>query len=142
MNVAESRQVTALWYSDLSMLKQHHPQFDPDCSLPIDRFSALLAETRMKEVLVCQLEKNGSRCNQPHGKGWLALRKDGRKCLIGGDCANKHFNASEAFRAERNRLNHEIAIHDNLMALQELLKDREATGARIAKTREQLNQYR
>lgn len=142
MNVAESKHITALWYNDLSTLKQHHPQFDPDSSLPIEHFSALLAETRMKETLYCQLEKTGSRCNQPHGKGWLALRKDGHKCLIGGDCANKHFNASEAFRAERSRLNHEIAVHDNITALTELLKDRDATGARIAKAREHLSKYR
>ena len=142
MNVAESKHVTALWYNDLSTLKEHHPQFHPECSLPIEQLSALLAETRMKETLSCQLDKAGSRCNQPHRKGWLALRKDGIKCLIGGDCANKHFNASETFRAERNRLIHEIAVHENLTALAELLKDREATAARIAKARERLKTYR
>lgn len=142
MNVADSKHITALWYNDLSTLRQHHPQFDPDCSLPIDQFSALLAETRMKEVLFCQLEKDGSRCNQPHHNGWLALRKDGWKCLIGGDCANKNFNASEAFRAERSRLNHEIAVHDNLTALAQLLKDHDAIASRIVKARQRLNEYR
>jgi hypothetical protein len=142
MNAAESKYVTALWYSDLATLKQHHPQFDSDCSLPIEQFGALLAETHMKEKLLCQLEKDGSRCNQPHNNGWLAIRKDGRKCLIGCECADKNFNASEAFRAERNRIGHEIAVHENLTALADLLKDREALRDRIAKVREHLNAYR
>lgn len=142
MDAADTKKITALWYSDLSTLREQHPELDLDCSMTIEQFSALRAETHTKEKLICQLEKAGNRCNTPFNNGWLALRKDGRKVLIGCDCAEKHFHASDKFRAERNRIGQEIAVQENLVALAELLKDRHALGLRIAKARQQLNDYR
>lgn len=142
MTVLEQHLATALWYNDIATLTLEHPEFDPACTIPIEQFKALLARTAFKEKLLCQLEKEGSRCNQPHGNGWLALRKDGRKGVIGGDCADKNFNASETFLIERNRMNQEIAIQEILSALSVMLKDRNALAARIKKARDQLSKNR
>lgn len=132
-----------LLYTDLATLKNQRADFDPECSITIDNFGALISATGMREQLTCQLETPTSgRCNQPHHKGWLAKRKDGPECLIGGDCADKYFNANETFRAERHRMNHDIAVEGHLVALRELLKDRSAVQERVQQCRKRLSAYR
>lgn len=134
---------TPLLYTDLTTLKNQRPDFDPECVITIDNFAALISATLMREELTCQLDTpNGGRCNQPHHKGWLAKRKDGAECLIGGDCADKYFNANETFRAERHRMNHDLAVEAHLVALRELLKDSDAVQERVLQCRKRLSAYR
>ena len=43
----------------------------------------------------CQLEIDGKICKEPHGKGWIMMRRDGVEGYIGGDCADSHFETND-----------------------------------------------
>jgi len=121
-----------LYFTDMVTLRAHRASYDAAASITIATFQSLISAVLMREDLSCQLShRDGGRCNHWFRRGWLARRKDGVEVIIGGDCAQKHFNASETFRLEKRRLSREIAVEGHLTALAELLRDRSAVRSRI-----------
>lgn len=119
-----------LIFTDFVSIKSR-PHFDEQCSITLNNFKSLVGEYQIREQLRCQVERDGSRCNQEHFNGWLGRRNDDKEALIGGVCANKYFHASEKFRTERRRLSHEIRVDRLLTALRNHLSDKAAFTVRV-----------
>lgn len=119
-----------LIFTDFVSIKSR-PHFDEQCSMTLDNFKSLVGAYQIREQLRCQVDRDGSRCNQEHFNGWLGRRNDDKEALIGVDCANKYFHANEKFRAERRRLSHDIRVDGLVTALRNHLSDKAAITARV-----------
>lgn len=128
---------TPLYFSELAPIKTRSA-FSEDCAVTLENVQQLLAEYHGPEWARCQVEHDGSRCNQEFQNGWLARRQDGKEGLIGRDCAEKYFNASETFRAERRRLTRDIRIESHFVVLSEILADKPGFAARLRNAAERL----
>lgn len=121
----------AISFSEFSEIEKRE-KFSRDYLISVADFASLIGPYYFREDVHCQVERDGFRCNHGHRNGWLGRRKDGSEALIGGHCANKYFNANDAFRQERKRVDTEVRLDSHIAALTELLRDRAALSARVA----------
>jgi hypothetical protein len=121
----------AVSFSEFSEIEKRE-KFSRDHLISVDKFHSLIGPYFFREDVHCQVERDGFRCNHGHRNGWLGRSKDGSEALIGGHCAIKYFNASDAFRQECRRVDTEVRLDSHITALTTLLDDRAALSARVA----------
>lgn len=112
---------------------EREPGFSIEAPIDIESYDALIGWYAFSEekLRCCVLKPNGSLCLTPHGRGWVARRKDSIVTLIGGDCAKDKFAAGSIALNDIRRAENEIVRRERESRLQELLTDRDAKVAEI-----------
>lgn len=87
-----------------------------------------------EKLRCCVARESGTLCQTPHGRGWVARRKDGVVTLIGSDCAKDKFAAGSIAIDDIRRAENEITRRDRESRLEELLADRDAKVGEIDAT--------
>jgi hypothetical protein len=109
-------------------------RFTLDCEISIENFVKLIGKTAFKpdDWVYCQIRKpNGHRCGTKFGDGWVALNADGDEGYIGGDCADRDFDASQTYKVERSRMKAHFDVRDLVTVLENQLRDRPAFEHRL-----------
>lgn len=77
--------------------------FDIDCSVTLDNFERIIGWFHFKEKEKCQVLKTHKNCNHLYNWGWVVGIKGDKKAMIGCDCADSKFDASEQFQLDSSR---------------------------------------
>lgn len=114
-----------------------HPKLDRTALMRKAEFGDITGQTDFEraDYVTCQLEKKdnpGKPCERRFGNGWIMANSDGVEGYIGGDCADEHFGAHEAFAGAKAKARREVALQETVKQLRGLLDDAPSRRTRLS----------